>query len=245
LKVSILVGTLALVLVAGLGTPAFAQVDPLLASGTPSPGNTPQTIIPGPNVDIFNPGPDDAGFCFVIDSVFPQQSFTPTKNNIDAIEVELVSLILASVHPVTINVYEGIGTGGPLLGSTSADDGNFILNTLSVVRFTFASPISITPGVLHTIEVTINDGQSELHWDATGDHVPNGQIVTCKESVANFPDFDYSFATYFSTIVVGGELLPIDSTALLLAGAQTFSWMIPVVLSVLGIGLFVVSRKSE
>ena len=44
---------------------------------------------------------------------------------------------------------------------------------------------------------------------------------------------------------VGGELIPIDATSLLLAGAQTFSWMIPVVLSVLGIGLFVVSRKSE
>ena len=45
--------------------------------------------------------------------------------------------------------------------------------------------------------------------------------------------------------IVGGELLPIDTTALLLAGAQTFSWMIPVVLSGIGIGLFVVSRKSE
>jgi len=44
---------------------------------------------------------------------------------------------------------------------------------------------------------------------------------------------------------VGGELIPIDKTALLLAGAQTFSWMIPVVLSGIGIGLFVVSRKSE
>ena len=45
--------------------------------------------------------------------------------------------------------------------------------------------------------------------------------------------------------VVGGEIIPIESTSLLLAGAQSFSWMIPVVLSVLGIGLFVVSRKSE
>jgi len=45
--------------------------------------------------------------------------------------------------------------------------------------------------------------------------------------------------------IVGGELLPIESTSLLLANAQLFSWMIPVVLSVLGIGLFVVSRKSE
>ena len=45
--------------------------------------------------------------------------------------------------------------------------------------------------------------------------------------------------------VVGGEFLPIDTTSLLVAGAQSFSWMIPVILSVLGIGLFVVSRKSE
>jgi len=43
--------------------------------------------------------------------------------------------------------------------------------------------------------------------------------------------------------VIGGELLSIDSTALILAGAQSFSWMIPVVLSGIGIGLFVVSRK--
>jgi len=45
--------------------------------------------------------------------------------------------------------------------------------------------------------------------------------------------------------LVGGELIPIEQTSLLLAGTQSFSWMIPVVLSVIGIGLFVVSRKSE
>ena len=43
---------------------------------------------------------------------------------------------------------------------------------------------------------------------------------------------------------IGGEIIPIESTSLILAGAQSFSWMIPVVLSILGIGLFVV-RKSE
>ena len=45
-------------------------------------------------------------------------------------------------------------------------------------------------------------------------------------------------------IPVGGEIIPIESTSLLLAGAQTFSWMIPVILSGIGIGLFVF-RKSE
>ena len=43
---------------------------------------------------------------------------------------------------------------------------------------------------------------------------------------------------------VGGVIVPLENTSLLVAGAQSFSWMIPVVLSVLGIGLFVF-RKSE
>ena len=43
--------------------------------------------------------------------------------------------------------------------------------------------------------------------------------------------------------VVGGEIIPIETTSLLLASAQSFSWMIPVVLSVLGIGLILVRRK--
>jgi len=45
--------------------------------------------------------------------------------------------------------------------------------------------------------------------------------------------------------VIGGEILPIHTTSLLLAGAQSTTWMIPVVLSMAGIGLFVVSRKSQ
>ena len=45
--------------------------------------------------------------------------------------------------------------------------------------------------------------------------------------------------------LVGGEIIPIETTSLLLAGAQSFSWMIPLVVSGIGIGLFVVSRKSK
>ncbi|MGI0056368.1 MAG: hypothetical protein ACREAK_03210 [Nitrosarchaeum sp.] len=45
--------------------------------------------------------------------------------------------------------------------------------------------------------------------------------------------------------IVGGKLLSIDTTALLLAGVQSTTWTIPVMLSIVGIGMFVVSRKSE
>ena len=55
----------------------------------------------------------------------------------------------------------------------------------------------------------------------------------------------YTSESLPSDEVIGGSLLPLNTTVLLLAGAQSFSWMIPVFLSVLGIGLFVVSRKSE
>jgi len=44
---------------------------------------------------------------------------------------------------------------------------------------------------------------------------------------------------------IGGEIIPIETVSLILAGAQSFSWMIPVILSGIGIGLFVVSRKSD
>ena len=45
--------------------------------------------------------------------------------------------------------------------------------------------------------------------------------------------------------LIGGEIIPIDSSSLILAGANSFSWMLPVVLSIIGIGLFVASRKTE
>ena len=44
---------------------------------------------------------------------------------------------------------------------------------------------------------------------------------------------------------IGGEIIPTETTALILAGAQSTAWMIPVILSTIGIGLFAVSRKSE
>ncbi len=45
--------------------------------------------------------------------------------------------------------------------------------------------------------------------------------------------------------VVGGSLLPISMTSLLVAGVQSVTWMIPVVFSLAGIVMFVVSRRPE
>lgn len=43
--------------------------------------------------------------------------------------------------------------------------------------------------------------------------------------------------------IVGGQIIPIETTSLLLAGAQSTTWLIPVVVSAVGIGLVLVRRK--
>ena len=46
-------------------------------------------------------------------------------------------------------------------------------------------------------------------------------------------------------VPIGGTFVPIDSTALLLAGVQSISmWMIPVVVAGIGIGVFVIKRRK-
>jgi len=45
---------------------------------------------------------------------------------------------------------------------------------------------------------------------------------------------------------VGGEMMPIDTTALLVAGTTfTASWMVPIVVSAAGIGLLIQSQKTR
>ena len=60
----------------------------------------------------------------------------------------------------------------------------------------------------------------------------------------NIPPTD-NWILEFTPIVIGGTYIPIDQTALLLAGVQSISmWMIPVVIAGVGIGVFVIKRRN-
>jgi len=101
---------------------------------------------------------------------------------------------------------------------------------------------TITDNILGLIADNVSVGPLEVHVFV--------KSTNLDETTTNIASVDCGrFVSTASAIVtvspVGGELIPIETTSLILAGAQTFSWMIPIVLSVLGIGLFVVSRKSE
>jgi len=124
----------------------------------------------------------------------------------------------------------------------------------------FASPSVKHPG---GVKEDVNPGVPEVNPEICfRDEVPTNTISgyffedwTCHPNPINEVIwFDITGAVVIEIIVdtvsfgepiVGGEIIPIESTSLILAGAQSFSWMIPLVVSGIGIGLFVVSRKSE
>ncbi len=52
--------------------------------------------------------------------------------------------------------------------------------------------------------------------------------------------------TILNDDVVGGTMIPIGATALLVAGMQTnLAWIVPLVLSAVVVGIFVIKRKSD
>ena len=79
---------------------------------------------------------------------------------------------------------------------------------------------------------------------------PNSQIGQCPTShlitlSLNEMFLDADFCLILTEQIIGGQIIPIESTSLILAGTNSFSWMIPLSLSILGIVLFVTTRKSE
>ncbi len=101
---------------------------------------------------------------------------------------------------------------------------------------TFVNPMADTI-------VTIDGVDFQLELLGFGPTANN--LQTMFTTVENMDNMATLWAELTAVSVIGGEIIPIESASLILAGAQSFSWMIPVILSGIGIGLFVVSRKSE
>jgi len=158
--------------------------------------------------------------------------------------------------PVVIIDSTGDGAGNPLIGAhgVAGDSaGNvYVAGNISDNVFRIATPGTCsTGGTSCTItEIIDSEGDCTVNFikpqDITVDSIDNVYASTFSDNVFKLElGMATSTLPFSCPIVIGGTVLLIDSTALLLANTQSFSWMIPVVLSVLGIGLFAVSRKSE
>jgi len=212
----LLAGTLALVLIGGIASPNAF-----------SHGNVDQEQLVG-----FN------GSSLLFLSPVGQE-FVPTQNNI--IGVDLWFFNSQGDADVTVEIRDSIG--GALLTSVN----QIVPNTNNLdVHFDFPSAVSLascSPSCV--ILVTSSDPILINSWgnSLSSDLYPQGMAII---SGVLEPNHDLKFRTYYQEDVVGGELLSIDSTALLMAAASSPSaWLSSLALVALGIGAYVFTRNPS
>ena len=263
MKISrLLVVTLAIVLVSGIGIPAFAEN--LSLTDSPGPPVSPSEEIAQPSDhdnSIFDGGAPDLVNAFEMTVAVEADDFELSEDQ-----------VLTDVHFWACDLDKPAWDGTTLqwwifadnagLPGTIVDNGDGVVVNVNPtgrlvagicpeyeVDFDLDDPVPLTGGVRYWLGLHLTDT-----FDTTFEYWENGSPGFGNPGVASVGGtFDNWQSTaphraFFLTghgDVVGGELLPIESTSLLLASAQSTTWMIPLVLSVLGIGLFVVSRKSE
>jgi len=122
---------------------------------------------------------------FRIDQGNLTQSFKPSKNRLEAVNVYVRALGGADAN-VTLNVWDSIWPGH-LIGSATGT----IPQTWDYHLYYFDN-IHVTPGQTYYIVLQANSGQAEWKYIEPGEY-PDGNAMN---GVDNFPNLDFGFATY-------------------------------------------------
>jgi len=141
----------------------------------------------------------------------------------------------------------GDGSGNtidrPFDVATDSSGNVFVVGSLSDNAFKISTPgtckTSGTPcTITEIIDATGDGGGNTLDFPFGVATDSSGNVFV----VGAVSDNAFKIA---KDIVIGGISIPIDQSALLLAGVQSISmWMIPVVVAGIGIGIFVIKRRN-
>ena len=275
----LLAGTLALVLIAGLGTPAFAMTT---ETGMDiSPGNAVPTVIPiKQDCDIVNIFDDRTAFDAAVGSTtledFTNTFHFPISTGILNSDTNLVVVFGPPILPgdiqpgVTYSMPIGTGNffnidaGGGFVGGfldglknpefdpvTITFDNpvgafGFDMNQLMGGSFDITIQFTSGPDFVGNFPVTQSPSLEFVGFQS--EQIDIETVIIQGDGTTGF-DFvfdNFAFGGKGCEIVVGGELLPIDSTALMLAGLQSSAiWMLPVLAGAAGLGFaaFKLRRK--
>ncbi len=232
-----------------------SEVNPIIPADFFGPGSDPfSSVIPvdGIGADLGF-GPSDFELSSVLYTALPSTSIflesdlslmdtdtvierqgaanLPTIVSIDTIPIEIVELNLVSTSPITVTFNGGMD---PELWDVEVQlSGSQTPGTMTITRTgpssgTFDSSLPVAPVFTFT--------QLSFPFQILQIQPPELNAVLTS---TNTP---WSLQT---PSPIGGTFIPIDQTALLLAGVQSISmWMIPVVIAGVGIGVFVIKRRK-
>jgi len=239
----LLAGILALVLIAGIGNQAFAQ-DAMItgtSTGTPNISALPTQITNGACVLIdFEGGADLVPIGTIGETTWGGTGETLIDSDAGgngnfANEPSPDTIAFVPISGVMDVTLTNPASQVSWFYFADADETANVYDINDVLLATITQTALAQGGVGGDPTGTFDNWTTAGHSEPTNTIKRVEFIRAANSGIDNFE---------FCTALVGGEFLPIETTSLLLAGAQSYSWMIPVVLSVLGIGLFVVSRKS-
>jgi len=275
----LLAGTLVLVLIAGLGTPAFAITT---ATGIDiSPGNAVPTVIPiQQDCNIVNIFDDRTAFDAAVGSTtledFTNTSHFPISTGILNSDTNLVvafgpPILPGDIQPgatysmpIGTGFFFSIDAGGGFVGGfldglkepefdpvTIAFDNpvaafGFDMNQLMGGSFDITIQFTSGPDFVGNIPVTQSGSLEFVGFQS--EQIDIETVIIQGDGTTGF-DFvfdNFAFGGKGCEIVVGGELLPIDSTALMLAGLQTSAiWMLPVLAGAAGVGAYYIKTRMN
>ena len=135
-------------------------------------------------------------------------------------------------------------------GTISFDSGDLVDITCgSVIINVISGPVDITYTMdASTMDTTLDAAQSiTIDFDSlTITNNSNSPIIIEIDGIQITIEPHQTIQIHDSpdnSQEIGGEIIPLDTTALLLAGAQSTTWLIPFVLFAAGIGLVLAKRK--
>jgi len=193
----------------------------------------------------------------------------PDVGNSMTVDIELVALSLVSVDPVDIggdlfdiHVIGGFEFGiDQMLGSMEinrdvANGGSFsaILPVAAEIEFIEVGNPSNVEGPFPFADTFRSNGVwshtpafFSCFADLAGGFFPGVDPIT-KDKVPTIEEAALARHTVIPCMrmAVGGDIVPLDTTMVLVAGAQyTAAWMIPVIVSGIGFGLLIQTQKTR
>jgi len=258
----LLAGTLALVLITGLGTPVFADPS-VTGSGIETPfeplSNQPlkpstdeeNVIFDNGRADpIFFPCGSAAGVVFCADDFILDTDEILTDVHFDGFDFLGTNVIPEFRYFIHA---DDNGLPGALIQGGDAVNEHKELIQGDTYRYWFDLdiPLALPGGTTFWLAIDIVDNAGFPEWVITENPIFGNPVAFTQDGGNTWqsnPCCDMNFVLTGGDDVVGGEFLPIDSTALLLAGAQTNAVWIMSALAVIGSvafgALYLTSKKN-
>jgi len=167
------------------------------------------------------------------------------------------ALALVLVAGMTSPAFAGGGppeciiTQNPTVREQIPANGQIIIPKIVVCNFIIADVgVDTTTCVLNDIEISGSFIDDTITYDEIITNLGNTSEEHCEQRLPIIaPDGTNVVVTqeiWINELLVAGELLPLDSTSLFLAGIQSMTvWMIPTVLGLAGVGVYLVKFRKQ